>query len=131
MIKALIAVLRKGLSLQLLLYFAHWNIKGMSFPALHPFFGTLSGSIESWNDKIAERIVALDGVAPVENIPISQTESFNDKSMVEFVSEGVNEYLDSLKNACDSIDDEYTKQLLMDAVLEWEKWSWQLRASLT
>jgi starvation-inducible DNA-binding protein len=42
---------------------AHWNVKGPSFIALHELFDKLGEEAEDYIDDMAERIVALGGVA--------------------------------------------------------------------
>ena len=42
---------------------AHWNVKGPSFIALHELFDKVADELESASDEIAERLVALGGVA--------------------------------------------------------------------
>lgn len=42
---------------------AHWNVKGPSFIALHKLFDDAHGTVEQAVDEIAERVVALGGVA--------------------------------------------------------------------
>lgn len=42
---------------------AHWNVKGPSFIALHELFDKLYDEASDWVDLIAERAVALGGVA--------------------------------------------------------------------
>jgi starvation-inducible DNA-binding protein len=42
---------------------AHWNVKGPAFIALHELFDKLGEELESYIDDIAERVVALGGVA--------------------------------------------------------------------
>ena len=42
---------------------AHWNVKGANFMALHALFDKVVESSEEWIDDIAERAVALGGVA--------------------------------------------------------------------
>lgn len=42
---------------------AHWNVKGPSFIALHELFDRVAGIVEEQGDLLAERIVALGGVA--------------------------------------------------------------------
>ncbi len=43
--------------------FAHWNVKGPNFIALHKLFDELAGVLDEHVDNIAERITALGGVA--------------------------------------------------------------------
>lgn len=43
--------------------YAHWNVKGTQFYALHLLFDTLADSLEDHVDMIAERVTALGGTA--------------------------------------------------------------------
>jgi starvation-inducible DNA-binding protein len=43
--------------------FAHWNVKGPTFIALHKLFDELAETLEEHVDEIAERTTALGGVA--------------------------------------------------------------------
>lgn len=43
--------------------FAHWNVKGPNFIALHKLFDELADTVEGHMDEIAERVTALGGVA--------------------------------------------------------------------
>ncbi len=42
---------------------AHWNVKGPHFIALHELFDKLAAELEEFADGVAERAVALGGVA--------------------------------------------------------------------
>lgn len=42
---------------------AHWNVKGMSFIALHELFDQVATEVEAYTDLIAERITTLGGTA--------------------------------------------------------------------
>src|ERR1700682_5982362 len=42
---------------------AHWNVKGLSFIALHELFDKIGEDVEDYVDDIAERAVQLGGVA--------------------------------------------------------------------
>lgn len=42
---------------------AHWNVRGANFFSLHKLFDEVAGSIEEFIDEVAERVVALGGVA--------------------------------------------------------------------
>ena len=42
---------------------AHWNVKGPSFIALHELFDEIAEDVDEFADTIAERAVALGGVA--------------------------------------------------------------------
>lgn len=55
--------LADALDLQLQAKQAHWNVKGPSFIALHELFDKVAEELEGFADEIAERAVALGGVA--------------------------------------------------------------------
>jgi len=42
---------------------AHWNVKGVSFLALHKLFDDINEEVEDYVDLLAERVVQLGGVA--------------------------------------------------------------------
>ena len=42
---------------------AHWNVKGMSFIALHELFDQVATQAEEYTDTIAERVTILGGTA--------------------------------------------------------------------
>jgi starvation-inducible DNA-binding protein len=42
---------------------AHWNVKGMSFIALHELFDDIATAVEAHVDLIAERVTTLGGTA--------------------------------------------------------------------
>jgi starvation-inducible DNA-binding protein len=42
---------------------AHWNVKGMHFRTLHALFDDVAEEAKAWSDLLAERLVALGGVA--------------------------------------------------------------------
>jgi starvation-inducible DNA-binding protein len=55
--------LASAIDLQIQLKQAHWNVKGPNFIGLHELFDKVNESVETYVDKIAERIVALGGIA--------------------------------------------------------------------
>lgn len=62
-IELLNARLATGIDLQLQTKQAHWNVKGPNFIALHELFDRLTEALEGNIDDMAERVVALGGVA--------------------------------------------------------------------
>lgn len=65
--RAMVALLNKNLAdvldLGLQAKQAHWNVKGPNFIALHELFDKVADELEGFSDEIAERAVALGGVA--------------------------------------------------------------------
>lgn len=55
--------LADAIDLQLQAKQAHWNIKGPNFVALHQLFDEIAAQAREYADEIAERAVALGGVA--------------------------------------------------------------------
>lgn len=55
--------LADALDLQLQAKQSHWNVKGPSFISLHELFDKVAEELEGFADEIAERAVALGGVA--------------------------------------------------------------------
>jgi starvation-inducible DNA-binding protein len=51
------------LDLQLQAKQAHWNVKGPSFYSLHELFDKMAEELEAFADELAERAVALGGIA--------------------------------------------------------------------
>ena len=64
---ALVQLLNERLAdlidLQLQAKQAHWNVKGPNFIALHELFDSVAEDTEEFVDTVAERIVALGGIA--------------------------------------------------------------------
>jgi starvation-inducible DNA-binding protein len=65
--EATIGILQERLAgaidLQLTAKQAHWNVKGPNFIALHELFDAVYAEAGVWVDTIAERLVALGGIA--------------------------------------------------------------------
>lgn len=43
--------------------YAHWNVKGANFMALHELFDRVAAESDDWADDLAERLVQLGGTA--------------------------------------------------------------------
>jgi starvation-inducible DNA-binding protein len=63
MIELLNEHLADAIDLQLQAKQAHWNIKGPNFVGLHELFDRVASEAREYSDDIAERAVALGGVA--------------------------------------------------------------------
>ncbi len=55
--------LAAAIDLQLSCKQAHWNVKGPQFMSLHKMFDELTEDVEEYVDLLAERVVALGGIA--------------------------------------------------------------------
>ena len=55
--------LADAIDLQTQCKYAHWNVKGTNFIALHELFDKINEDVEDYVDLIAERAVQLGGVA--------------------------------------------------------------------
>lgn len=62
-VEILAARLSDAVDLMLQTKYAHWNVKGASFIALHELFDEVAERVEEHCDLIAERVVALGGRA--------------------------------------------------------------------
>lgn len=63
MVEILNARLADSIDLKSQIKQAHWNVKGMSFIALHELFDEVATGIEEYTDTIAERVTILGGTA--------------------------------------------------------------------
>ena len=57
------ALLADAMDLQTQCKYAHWNVKGLNFIALHELFDKVNEDVEGYVDLIAERVVQLGGEA--------------------------------------------------------------------
>src|SRR6266496_69116 len=55
--------LADAIDLQTQCKYAHWNVKGPNFIALHELFDKVNEDVEDYVDLIAERAVQLGGIA--------------------------------------------------------------------
>jgi starvation-inducible DNA-binding protein len=93
--------------------FAHWNVKGPHFIALHKLFDKLAGLLEGHVDEIAERITALGGVAmgtvrqtaAMSHTPEFPAGTFKDMAVVAAVAERFAAVGKSVRAAIDAAED--------------------------
>ena len=139
--EALNATLADGLDLQLQIKVAHWNIKGPRFPGLHLLFDTFAAGISAMNDTIAERAVTLGGtaygtarqVAKVSRLAEYPQETSRDVEHAALVADRIEAYVAGVQRSravAEEHRDADTVDLLTQAVQEFEKHAWMLRASL-
>ncbi len=96
MIELLNARLADSLDLQSQVKQAHWNVKGMSFIALHELFDQVYEGVVEYTDTIAERVTSLGGTAE-GTVRVAAQKSTLDQYPLE-ISEG-RDHVDALSSA--------------------------------
>jgi starvation-inducible DNA-binding protein len=121
--------------------YAHWNVKGPSFIALHALFDKVAESVEDHVDTIAERVTALGGTARGTVTAVARTTSL--RPYPEDISEGL-AHVDALSAAladfgarvraaidsADKLGDADTSDLFTGVSRENDKYLWFLEAHL-
>ena len=141
LIESLNASLADGLDLYSQVKVAHWNVKGPHFAALHPLFDTIATYASETNDELAERAVALGGLATgtvrtsAARSRLSQypEDLTRDVEHVGLLADRIDGYLEGLRKARavgEDVGDTDTVDLLTGVITEYEKHAWFLRASL-
>jgi starvation-inducible DNA-binding protein len=95
-VELLNARLADAIDLGLQAKYAHWNVKGPNFIALHQLFDQLAERIEDQVDTLAERVTALGGRALGTLPSVARLSSL--KAYPEQVSEGL-EHVEALARA--------------------------------
>ena len=142
---ALISLLNKTLASTSDLYGqlkqAHWNVKGMSFIALHKLFDEIAEEVEDQVDTIAERITSLGGTAlgtlqqAVEHTELRSypIDIFSEKEHLEHLSHNIAILAEiartNIKKA-EQLNDYGTSDLYIDLVRLLDKNLWFLEAHL-
>jgi starvation-inducible DNA-binding protein len=75
---------------------AHWNVKGPNFIALHELFDKVADEVESAVDDVAERAIALGGVARGTIAAISKTSQLAEYPLD--ITQGI-DHVNALANA--------------------------------
>jgi len=96
MVESLNARLADSLDLHSQAKQAHWNVKGMSFIALHELFDQVATEVEAYTDLIAERVTVLGGTAE-GTVRVAAAKSSIDQYPME-ITEGA-DHVDALSNA--------------------------------
>jgi len=121
--------------------YAHWNVKGPNFIALHELFDKVAETVEAHIDTIAERVTALGGRAVGTLAAVARTTSL--KPYPEDISEGL-AHVDALSaaladygakiragiDAADKLGDADTSDLFTGISRETDKHLWFLEAHL-
>ena len=121
--------------------YAHWNVKGPSFIALHELFDKVAASVAEQVDTLAERITALGGRAhgtiasvarrsPLRPYPEDIAEGL---AHVEALSAAVADYAAKVRAAIETADrlgDADSADLFTGISRETDKYLWFLEAHL-
>lgn len=75
---------------------AHWNVKGMSFIALHELFDQVATNVLGYTDMIAERVTSLGGTAMGTVRVAAQNSSLHQYPLE--ITDGA-DHVDALSNA--------------------------------
>ena len=139
-VKTLGVVLADNYVLALKTHGFHWNVEGPLFPQLHEMFGRQYEALVDAADDVAERLRALDAVAPasfaqfvrIGNIS-EETKAPSAQGMVAQLLADYEILADDLHKAievADDADDEDTEDLLTGQLHEAHKTAWMLRVML-
>jgi starvation-inducible DNA-binding protein len=141
LLPALQASLADGIDLYTQLKLAHWNVKGPHFASLHPLFETLADEAGVRNDEIAERGVALGGlaigsarqVAEATRLDELGADLTDERRLIERLLAAVGRHAEGLRAArelAEEVGDGDTEDLLTAQITAVEKNAWFLSASL-
>jgi starvation-inducible DNA-binding protein len=118
----------------------HWNVQGPMFQTLHLMFETQYNELSLAVDLIAERIRALDVLAPGSYSEFAQLANIKEDSYTPNATEMIRRLVDgqemvvrtarSLFPIVDAAHDEPTADLLTQRMQVHEKTAWMLRSLL-
>lgn len=121
-------------------HLCHWNVRGPSFFSLHQAFEEQYNELFQAVDEIAERIRALDALAPGGLSKLAKMagikeidEDVSAKEMVQSLIGANEKLLDDLKAARDCAakeDDSETEDLMIARIQVHEKTVWMLKSYL-
>jgi starvation-inducible DNA-binding protein len=118
---------------------AHWNVKGPHFIGLHELFDDIAEGVEKYVDEIAERAVALGGVAAgttqavaaATRLPEYPVTAQKWSTHVEGMSTALGAFGKAAREAIDTAEDlgdAGTADLFTDISRDIDKWTWFVEA---
>ena len=121
--------------------YAHWNVKGMNFIALHELFDAIAGHVEEHIDLIAERITVLGGVAPgtarqavaASSIGEYNLDAVSGEEHVAALSKQLAKFANAVRAGIDAADkegDKATSDVFTEIARQADKDLWFLEAHL-
>lgn len=138
-IKNLNAALATNLDLYMVAKQAHWNVKGPNFQGLHALFDLVSDAAREYADLVAERAVALGGMAEGTREDVTANSAlakFSNKErrwepLVKEVHDRVLAAADQAREFGDGLDDDIaTQDIYVEISRGLDKWAWMLEAHL-
>ncbi|MGH9430889.1 MAG: DNA starvation/stationary phase protection protein Dps [Terriglobia bacterium] len=120
---------------------AHWNVKGIHFIALHELFDSVAEHIEEQTDTIAERVVTLGGVAngtareaaSHSGLKEADLSASDGPSQLKWLVHNVAHHANAVREAVtasEDLDDQITADLFTTITRELDKDLWFLEAHL-
>ena len=131
--------LAEAVDLQMQMKQAHWNVKGPNFLGLRSLFGQLNAAVVSYVEQIAERIVALGGIAEgtvrvsaarsrLADYPLTICDgSMHAAAVGQCLSTFRHEIVNTIGEA-DELDDAPTADLFSSIAGGLDRWVWQIEA---
>jgi starvation-inducible DNA-binding protein len=141
-IDLLLPLLADALELGLQAKQAHWNVRGMSFVALHELFEQTAGVAFEHADLLAERIVQLGGDAPGSSRRVTArtrlgeypSNTYDGKAHVEALAQAMAKFAAEGRQVIDraaAAGDAVTSDIATEIVRASDKSLWMLEAHLT
>lgn len=135
------ARLADSIDLEAQLKYAHWNVKGPTFIALHRLFDEVHEQVEEFVDVIAERVLQLGGVAAgtirlaakASQLPEYPLNAASGAAHVEAVTDVLATYARSVRGGIDEADrvgDKVTADLFTEVSRAIDKCLWLVEAQL-
>ena len=118
---------------------AHWNILGPSFTQLHELTDRFAGQTREYIDLVAERAVAVGGVAhgtiqaavKTTSLPPFPLEERDEEQLLTALVASVRRTVEELRRAADGTEaDLVTQDLYLEVLHGTEKQLWMLQAHL-
>lgn len=138
---SVVPALRKVLAETFALYFnthsAHWNVVGPNFASLHTLFEGQYNELHASIDDIAERIRALDALAPATLADLVEPSGLKDgvgkseDAMLKGLITGHEALIKTLHEAieiADEADDEGSEDMFIGRLRAHQKMLWMLKA---
>jgi starvation-inducible DNA-binding protein len=118
---------------------AHWNVVGIDFAQLHELFDELHDQARGFIDEVAERAVALGGVADgtiqaaVENTTLAPfpRDERGERLLLEALTQRIDRLNADMRKAMEaSADEPATQDVYVEILRGIEKQRWMLQAHL-